>query len=69
MTEEPKITVIVDSIEQRPDIPELDERIRCPDHPKARVESHYGLAGGGIGVYTYCEICCRILSKTQDKDE
>jgi hypothetical protein len=29
----------------------------------------YGLAGGGIGVYTYCTSCNRILDKTQDKED
>lgn len=41
---------------------------RCPDHPKAPQEMGFGLAGGGYGPYSYCSICCRILSKTQEYD-
>lgn len=29
-------------------------------------EGGYGLAGGGIGVYTYCSGCGTIITKTQD---
>lgn len=68
MTEEPKITLHIDSGEQHPGLPEFDETVKCPDHPTARVETGYGLAGGGYGVYTLCSTCCRILSKSQDPD-
>lgn len=39
---------------------------RCPAHPDVLPEMGYGLAGGGIGAYSYCPICCAVLNKTQD---
>ena len=29
----------------------------------------YGLAGGGMGAYTYCDDCGKVLWKEQDPDE
>lgn len=29
----------------------------------------FGLAGGGYGVYEYCEVCQRVVTKTQEKLE
>ena len=43
-------------------IPQVD---RCPDHPGLIPEIGYGLAGGGMGVYSYCGECGRVISKTQ----
>lgn len=39
---------------------------RCPRHPELIPEMGYGLAGGGIGVYSYCSACGAVLSKSQD---
>jgi len=39
---------------------------RCSKHPEAIPEMGYGLAGGGIGAYSYCPVCYTILNKTQD---
>lgn len=36
----------------------------CP-HKQEWLESGFGLAGGGYGVYTYCSNCHRILDKVQ----
>lgn len=58
----------IDSGEKDDKIPEFDESIRCPEHPHAIVNTGYGLVGGGIGVYTYCSVCWRTLSKSQDKE-
>lgn len=69
MADKPEdISIHVDSSEQRPGIPPFDESIECPDHP-GKVEMYYGLAGGGVGVYTFCATCGRILSKDQDSIE
>ncbi len=40
------------------------DRRDCPPE----FEKGYGLAGGGIGVYEYCEVCERIVSKTFETD-
>ncbi len=40
------------------------------DCPKERGwEAGYGMAGGGMGVYTYCTLCHRIVDKVQDRDD
>lgn len=41
-------------------------REKCPAHPEAILEMGYGLAGGGIGPYSYCPICGSVVSKSQD---
>jgi hypothetical protein len=61
MSDEPKISIHIDSSEIDPEIPQTD---RCPDHPSLEPEMGFGLAGGGYGVYTYC----RMLSKTQTEE-
>lgn len=33
------------------------------------VGTQYGLAGGGVGVYTYCTRCGNVLTKTEDENE
>jgi len=45
----------------------LAERCARADCPP-QFEKSYGLAGGGIGVYEYCEVCERIVSKTHEVD-
>jgi hypothetical protein len=35
------------------------------DCPAPDFREGFGLAGGGYGVYEYCEICGHIVSKTQ----
>jgi hypothetical protein len=65
MTDEKPFTVLIDSAEQT--VPEMDQSIRCPDHPDLEPKMQYGLAGGGIGMYTYCDECGKILSKSQDE--
>lgn len=39
----------------------------CPDCG-ARLEIGYGLAGGGCGVYEFCENCETIVTKDQDSE-
>jgi hypothetical protein len=67
MTDKDKIGIHVDLSEQQ--VPEPSEDDRCPTHPEAIPEINYGLASGGIGVYSYCPICGKVLSKTQDRNE
>lgn len=40
----------------------------CSD-PKAQPESGYGLAGGGMGGYSFCPNCFAVLSKTEDHED
>jgi hypothetical protein len=63
MSDEPEFHL--DFSEQDPELPEVhpDE---CPDC-KVPAEVAYGMAGGGIGAYSYCPQCYKILAKTQDE--
>ena len=38
---------------------------KCPVCRSINLESGYGMAGGGMGVYTYCEDCGTIIDKVQ----
>jgi hypothetical protein len=40
---------------------------RCPDC-KGPLYTGYGMAGGGMGVYEYCERCDKIVNKWQDHE-
>jgi hypothetical protein len=64
MADEP--TFHLDLSEQDSELPEVhpDE---CPDC-KVPAEMGYGLAGGGIGAYSYCPQCGKLLAKTQDPE-
>lgn len=31
-------------------------------------EFGYGMAGGGMGSYTYCNVCGMVIDKVQDED-
>lgn len=42
------------------------ERDRCPKCLSTDLEMGFGLAGGGIGPYTYCPKCGIIVNKSQD---
>lgn len=61
-----KLSIHIDSVEQHPDVPSIKDGGNCPDHPNYEPEIHYGMAGGGVGVYTYCPQCGRILGKDQE---
>jgi hypothetical protein len=56
------------------DVPEYDETIVC-ENPECKhleappITGLYGIAGGGgIGVYSVCEHCGTVLSKSIDQD-
>lgn len=66
MTDDKPLSFHIDSAEQT--VPEMDQSIRCPDHPTTEPEVGYGMAGGGIGVYEFCPMCGRILCKSQDPE-
>lgn len=65
MPQDKDFTFYVDSSEQDPNIPDVD---RCPDHPNVEPEMGYGMAGGGMGAYSFCPECGKVLSKTQDHE-
>lgn len=59
----------IDLADQHPDVPEPKDRPPC-DFPECDPRTHwqpgYGLAGGGMGLYTYCDLCERVIDKVQD---
>lgn len=57
------ICIHLDSASKRPDLPEYDPE-KCPKCGGPVVDG-FGLAGGGYGVYTYCDACGEIVSKTE----
>lgn len=63
MSENDKITVHIDSNEQRKDLPDYCPDV-CPDCG-TEAEQGFGMAGGGMGVYTYCPKCEKMLGKVQ----
>ena len=58
--------------DKRPGIPELGEGVACDKDqcpgPKGW-EFGYGLAGGGMGAYNYCDVCNRVTEKSLDPEE
>lgn len=63
-----ELLVHLDSSERDPALPELDQIQACPDHPQAEPLLGYGLGGGGVGPYTFCSECGKILSKSEDPE-
>lgn len=39
---------------------------RCPKCLSTNLEMGYGLAGGGMGPYSYCPTCGIVVNKSQD---
>lgn len=56
----------LDMAEKNEDLPDVGAAKRCCDNPKR--EMGYGMAGGGMGVYEYCDNCGKVVSKTEDQD-
>lgn len=46
----------------------VGEGYGCPEHPNIEPEVGYGLAGGGMGVYSYCPVCGMVIEKVQDPE-
>lgn len=57
----------MDALNKRSDLPDCGETDdKCP-HCGSTLETGFGLAGGGYGVYEYCasEACGRVVTKTE----
>lgn len=63
------MTIFVDLADKEDRIPEFNQDIKCPEHPDLDPETGYGMAGGGMGIYSFCGECDTILSKTIDPIE
>ena len=61
----------IDAAEKREGLPEMGKAKACGrvDCPAPNFETGFGLAGGGYGVYEYCEVCGNVVSKSEINDE
>jgi hypothetical protein len=59
-----KITFHIDAATKRKDLPDMGSHEVCPTC-HGPLQTGFGLAGGGFGVYTYCEACARVTSKSE----
>ena len=61
-----KLNIHIDAAEKRSDLPDCgDTNGVCPQC-KGGLQICYGLAGGGVGVYEYCEACGEVVTKTDE---
>lgn len=66
MSDKPEAFVHIASAHKREGLPEFDMKVRCTLHPEVPPMDGYGMAGGGIGLYTVCRKCGRVLTKSED---
>ena len=67
----PKIVGFIDSSTKREGLPKVGSEQKCDrkDCPGPEgFERGFGLAGGGYGVYSFCETCGRVVAKTLVED-
>lgn len=67
MADDRKHTVHVSSSKVRKDLIGYDDQDRCA-RCHGELESGFGMAGGGFGVYDYCPVCEEVVSKTVVED-
>lgn len=70
MSEVTRQTIFIDAAEKRADLPDCGATDgRCPKCGEM-LETGFGLAGGGYGVYEYCasETCNQVVTKTDVND-
>ncbi len=60
-----QLAIHIDAAEKNPKLPDLGKAGRCDraDCPE-EFETGFGLACGGFGVYEYCTVCSKVVSKT-----
>ena len=60
--------VFIDGTEKRKELPEF-----APDQPcpicGGKVALGFGFAGGGLGCYTYCDNCQKVVSKSVEPED
>lgn len=61
--EKDQIDIRVDVSEIRKDLPPVDDNPACPKC-KAKLYYGIGMAGGGFGMYAYCDNCKEVVQKT-----
>jgi hypothetical protein len=65
MADEKPLTIFVDSTEKAKHLPEYRQDLPCPTCGEMP-ETGYGLAGGGMGIYSYCLKCGVLVSKSTE---
>lgn len=63
MPDDKPIAVHIDGSEKAKHLPEYREDLPCATCGGATVTG-FGLAGGGMGIYSYCESCGVVVSKS-----
>lgn len=67
MTIKPQLRIHVTPARKRFDLPEYSDTLTCATHPEAPpLRNLWGSAGGGVGKYTACRRCGKVISKTED---
>jgi hypothetical protein len=67
MVDKDKISVHIDLSEIEPqEVPPRSDG-KC-QYCGGDTDQSYGMAGGGMGVYTYCTVCGRVTDKWQDPE-
>lgn len=66
MTDEPKISVHIDTTEVHDGI--LDHQVENCPKCGTELQTSFGLAGGGFGVYGFCEPCGKVIWKCVTDD-
>ena len=68
--EDKTISIHIDAAHKREDLPEMGHAEKCgrEDCPAPAFKTGFGLAGGGFGVYEYCDVCGKVVSKTEAEE-
>lgn len=63
------MTALVDGVDIDKPLPKYGQSIKCgrSDCEPKNWETGYGLAGGGCGVYKFCNICEQVVEKTLEE--
>lgn len=56
--------VHLEPAQKRDELPEYDQAMLCPKCG-GETETGFGMAGGGYGIYSFCEACGNVVSKSE----
>ena len=62
-----KIHAHIDAAKKRAELPEYSQDAPCPTCGGV-TETGFGLAGGGFGIYCFCQKCGVVTSKSETPD-
>ena len=61
-----KINIHIDAAQKRPELPAVGETGNICPNCKSELETAFGMAGGGYGVYEFCHSCERVITKDDE---